>query len=116
MKIAIVTSAPDLVNAHIENTILKKAVLNNSVSFFIIDIRDYADGQYRQIDDTPFGGGSGMVLMAEPFIKAIDSTFIALDADIDNTRVVYPSPQGKLWNQDHVLENVKVENIIFISL
>ncbi|SVD10288.1 uncharacterized protein METZ01_LOCUS363142, partial [marine metagenome] len=46
--------------------------LNNSVSFFIIDIRDYADGQYRQIDDTPFGGGSGMVLMAEPFIKAID--------------------------------------------
>ena len=114
MKIAIVTSAPDLVNAHIENTILKKAVLNNSVSFFIIDIRDYADGQYRQIDDTPFGGGSGMVLMAEPFIKAIDSTFIALGADIDNTRVVYPSPQGKLWNQDHVLENVKVENIIFI--
>ena len=72
MKIAIVTSAPDLVNAHIENTILKKAVLNNSVSFFIIDIRDYADGQYRQIDDTPFGGGSGMVLRADVLANCLD--------------------------------------------
>ena len=55
-----------------------------------------------------------MVLMAEPLIKAIDNAFILLDADIDNTRVVYPSPQGKQWNQDQVIENTNVENMIFI--
>ena len=55
-----------------------------------------------------------MVLMAEPLIKAIDNAFILLDADIDNTRVIYPSPQGKQWNQDQVIENTNVENMIFI--
>tara|TARA_B110000438_G_scaffold84412_1_gene84009 strand:- start:716 stop:1444 length:729 start_codon:yes stop_codon:yes gene_type:complete len=114
MKIAIVTSSPDLVSAYIDNTILKQAVLNKSVSFFNFDIREHSNGQYRQIDDTPFGGGSGMVLMPAPLIKAIDNAFIALDANVDNTRVIYPSPQGKLWTQDHALENVKIENIIFI--
>ena len=114
MKIAIVTSSPDLVSAYIDNTILKQAVLNKSVSFFNIDIREHSNGQYRQIDDTPFGGGFGMVLMPAPLIKAIDNAFIALDANVDNTRVIYPSPQGKLWTQDHALENVKIENIIFI--
>ena len=114
MKIAIVTSAPDLIESYIDNTILRQAVLNNSISFDVIDIRDYADGNYRQIDDSPFGGGSGMVLMAEPLIKAIDNAFIVLDADIENTRVVYPSPQGKHWNQDQVIENTRVENMIFI--
>ena len=107
MKIAIVTSAPDLIESYIDNTILRQAVLNNSISFDVIDIRDYADGNYRQIDDSPFGGGSGMVLMAEPLIKAIDNAFIVLDADIENTRVVYPS-------QDQVIENTKIKNMIFI--
>ena len=116
MKIAIVTSAPDLIESYIDNTILRQAVLNNSISFDVIDIRDYADGNYRQIDDSPFGGGSGMVLMAEPLIKAIDNAFIVLDADIDNTRVVYPSPQGKQWDQNQVIENTKVENIIFLNI
>ena len=114
MKIAIVTSAPDLIKSYIGNTILRQAGLNNSISFDIIDIRDYADGNYKQIDDSPFGGGSGMVLMAKPLIKAIDNAFIVLDADIDNTRVVYPSPQGKQWNQNQVIENTKVENMIYI--
>ena len=114
MKIAIITSAPELIQSYLDNTILKQAINNNSVSFHIIDIRDFAKGDYRQIDDTPFGGGSGMVLMAEPLIKAIDSAFIKLSTSVDDAKIIYPTPHGNTWSQDLVLENTLNENLIFI--
>ena len=114
MKIAVITSAPELVQSYLDNTILKQAILNKTALFYIIDIRDFAIGSYRQIDDTPFGGGSGMVMMAEPLIEAIESAFTTLDVSIDDTKVIYPTPQGKVWSHDHVIENTKDENLIFI--
>ena len=77
MQIAILTSAPDIIDTYLSNTILRQAMLNEAVLIHIIDIRNHAKGNYRQIDDTPFGGGSGMILMAEPLMKAIESAFIA---------------------------------------
>ena len=114
MKIAVITSAPKLIQSYLDNTILKQAINNDSVSFYIIDIRDFAKGDYRQIDDTPFGGGSGMVLMAEPLIKAIDSAFIKLDTSIDDAKVIYPTPQGNTWSHDLALKNTLNKNLIFI--
>tara|TARA_Y100001970_G_C13978474_1_gene721863 strand:+ start:93 stop:821 length:729 start_codon:yes stop_codon:yes gene_type:complete len=114
MKIAVITSAPELIQSYLDNTILKKAIINKTVLFHIIDIRDFAIGSYRQIDDTPFGGGSGMVLMAEPLINAIDFAFTKLDTSIDDTKVIYPTPQGKIWSHNHVIENKEIENLIFI--
>tara|TARA_B100000579_G_scaffold339562_1_gene290978 strand:- start:186 stop:914 length:729 start_codon:yes stop_codon:yes gene_type:complete len=114
MKIAVITSAPELIQSYLDNTILKQAIKKDSVSFYIIDIRDFAEGDYRQIDDTPFGGGSGMVLMAEPLMKAIDNAFVKLDTNIDDVKVIYPTPQGNLWSHEHVLENTVNENLIFI--
>ena len=114
MQIAILTSAPDIIDTYLSNTILRQAMLNESVSFHLIDIRNHAKGNYKQIDDSPFGGGSGMILMAEPLIEAIESAFISLSAEKDNTRVIYPSPQGQIWDYKVVNENTKVDNIIFI--
>ena len=114
MKIAVITSAPELVQSYLDNTILKQAILNKTALFHIIDIRDFAIGSYRQIDDAPFGGVSGMVMMAEPLIKAIESAFALLDSSIDDTKVIYPTPQGKVWNHNHVIENTKDENLKFI--
>ena len=53
---------------------LRKAVERQKVDLHIIDLRDYGEGNYCQIDDTPFGGGAGMVMMAGPLFKAIDHT------------------------------------------
>ena len=99
MKISIITSAPSLVNNFAENTMLRKAIGENIVDFHIIDVREFADNNYKQIDDIPYGGGDGMVLMAEPIMKAIDYSFELLSCKIEDTRVVYPSPQGKRWDQ-----------------
>ena len=114
MQIAILTSAPDIIDTYLSNTILRQAMLNEAVLIHIIDIRNHAEGNYRQIDDTPFGGGSGMILMAEPLMKAIESAFITLGAEKENTRVIYPSPQGEVWDHKVVIENTKADNIIFI--
>ena len=114
MQIAILTSAPDIIDTYLNNTILAQAMHNDSVLIHTVNIRNYAKGNYKQIDDTPFGGGSGMVLMAEPLIEAIESAYTALGAKKEDTRVIYPSPQGQLWDHKVVTENAKADNIIFI--
>ena len=114
MKIAIITSAPDMIENCIESTILRKAVKSKHVEIYIVDIRDFSDGNYKQIDDTPFGGGDGMVLMAGPLIKSIESSFELLSSNINDTHIVYPSPHGHKWNQEEVEKNIGVDNFIFI--
>ena len=74
MKIAIITSTPDMIENCIESTILRKAVESKHVEIHVVDIRDFSDNNHKQIDDTPFGGGDGMVLMAGPLIKSIESS------------------------------------------
>ena len=64
IQISVITPVPDVIDTLIQNSILRKAVEKNVVEFHIVNLRDFGKGSYRQIDDTPFGGGSGMVLMA----------------------------------------------------
>ena len=71
-KIAVITPVPQVIEILIENSMLRKAISNQVAEFSIIDLRNFGIGNYRQIDDSPYGGGSGMVMMAEPLIKAID--------------------------------------------
>jgi tRNA (guanine37-N1)-methyltransferase len=91
---------------------LRQAVERSIVEITVINLRDFAKGSYRQVDDEPFGGGEGMVMMAEPLFKAIDNCFDSLASA--NTRVVYPSPQGVQWTHDLAVENSKIDNLIFI--
>ena len=114
MKIAVITSAPEMITSCIDSTILRKAVKGKHVDFYLIDIRDFADNDYKQIDDTPFGGGDGMVLMAEPLMRSIEYSLNLMLSSIDNTNIVYPSPQGQQWNQEQAEKNVHVKNFIFI--
>jgi len=61
-----------MVNSIIEQSILRKAIEVDLIKFDIVDLRDYGLGNYKQIDDTPYGGGGGMILMAEPLFSALD--------------------------------------------
>ncbi|MEE9190850.1 MAG: tRNA (guanosine(37)-N1)-methyltransferase TrmD [Candidatus Neomarinimicrobiota bacterium] len=110
----IITPVPGIIESVIENTILRQAKERDIVSFHIVNLRDFSEGNYRQIDDAPFGGGSGMVMMAEPIFKAIDHINAQVDKPSE-TRVIYPTPQGKKWTQKTAVENAKVENLIFIN-
>ena len=102
-----------MINSIVEQSILHKAIDNDSVKFDVVDLREFGLGNYRQIDDTPYGGGGGMILMAEPLFAALDQVINNLKNN-DNTRIIYPSPQGQLWSHNKAIENSNFDNLIFI--
>ena len=111
-KIAIITPVPEMVHAIIEQSMLRKAASEKVVEYNVFDLREFGKGNYRQIDDTPFGGGSGMVMMAEPLMAAIE---FAMEWMGDNdVRIVCPSPQGKTWNHKSAETFSDHEKTIFI--
>ena len=113
IKIAVITPVPDVIDILIKNSILRKSVENNVVEFYIVNLRDFGEGNYRQIDNAPFGGGSGMVMMADPFFKAVEYAFELIGGD-EEVQVIYPSPQGKVWNQQTAEETSRQKKLIFI--
>lgn len=112
-QIAVITPVPDVIHTFITNSILRKAVERNVVKFHIVNLRQFGRGNYRQIDDTPFGGGSGMVMMAEPLIKAIEHTMDLIGGS-EEVQVIYPSPQGETWSQKAANQTSKVKKLIVI--
>ena len=111
-QIVIITPVPDTIDSLIANSMLRQAVERNVVEFKVINLRDFTKGNYRQIDDKPFGGGDGMVMMAEPLFKAIDHSLEQWDSE--DVRVVYPSPQGVQWTHKLAMENSQVDKLIFV--
>ena len=113
MKISIITSVPSMINNFAENTMIRKAIGKNIIDFHIVDVREFSDNNYKQIDDNPYGGGDGMVLMAEPLMKSIEYSFDLLSSEIEDTRVTYPSLKGKS-DQNEAQKCISVKNFIFI--
>jgi tRNA (guanine37-N1)-methyltransferase len=111
-KIAIITPVPEMVNAIIEQSMLRKGAEEKVVEYNVVDLREFGKGNYRQIDDTPFGGGSGMVMMAEPLMSAVESALEWINDE--NVRVVFPSPQGQTWNHNAAESFSEHDHTIFI--
>ncbi len=111
-QIVIITPVPDTIDSLIANSMLRQAVERNVVEFKVVNLRDFTRGNYRQVDDDPFGGGEGMVMMAEPLFKAIDFSLEQLGSG--EVRLVYPSPQGVQWTHELAMENSQIDKLIFI--
>ena len=111
--IAVITPVPDVIDTLIQNSILRKAVEKDIVEFHLVNLRDFGKGNYRQIDDAPYGGGNGMVMMAGPLFKAIECA-LELVGGPGNVQVIYPSPQGKVWNQKIAEETSQQKKLIII--
>lgn len=111
-QIVIITPVPDTIDSLIANSMLRRAVERSVVEFNVVNLRDFTKGNYRQVDDEPFGGGNGMVMMAKPLFKAIDHSLELLDSD--DVRVVYPSPQGVQWTHKLAMENSRADKLVFI--
>lgn len=108
MKITILTLFPEMFKGFLGESIIKRAIENKLLEFEIINIRDYAFDKHKQVDDSPFGGGAGMLLKPEPLFRALD--------DIKSRgKVIFTSPQGKTLNQDLVKELVEGEAITIIA-
>ena len=108
MKITIFTLFPEMVEPFFKSSIMKRAVEKGLVQYQIVNFRSYATGIHKKADDEPFGGGAGMVIMAEPLSKALN-TFNA-----KGKRVVFPTPSGKQFTEEYASDLAKEEEIFFI--
>ena len=108
MKIDILTLFPSMFTGFINESIIKRAINNNLVEINIHNIRNYSPFKNKQVDDYPFGGGPGMVLMCEPIFNAIE------DLRKENTKVIMLTPRGEVFNQKIATKLSKFEHIILL--
>jgi tRNA (guanine37-N1)-methyltransferase len=95
MNIQIITLFPEMFTGVLGNSMLWKASEQGAVTYSCINLREFGTGPRRQVDDTPYGGGDGMLLMIEPLVVAIEQA-----KQIDPTAKVFlPTPRGKLFKQ-----------------
>lgn len=108
MKIDILTLFPEMFTP-LKTSIIGRAVDSGKLEINVIDIREYTLDKHNKCDDTPFGGGAGMVMMAQPIASAIE----AVDPE-HTARRIFLSPRGRTFNQKIVLEYVKQEHLLFL--
>lgn len=93
MRFDILSLFPEYFRGPFDESILKQAIKKGLVEINLVDIRNFADNKWKKVDDRPYGGGPGMVLMPEPVVKAVQS--VKQDHSQDHTRVIYLTPQGE---------------------
>ena len=95
MRIDIISAVPELMQSAFSHSIMKRAIAAGLAEVNLINLRDYASGKQKQIDDYAFGGGAGMVLLIEPIAKCIEH----LKSQRHYDEIIYMSPDGELLNQ-----------------
>jgi tRNA (guanine37-N1)-methyltransferase len=108
VRIDVYTIFPDIFTSPLREGLLGKAIRNGIVEVRVHDIRDHAEGKHRQVDDSPFGGGPGMVMKPEPVFTAVTST-LGYDMDgletlREKVRVIMLTPRGRRMDQAVVTE------------
>ena len=108
MKIDILTLFPEMFDGFLNTSIIKRARDMGSVDIKVHNFRDYSTDKHGRVDDYPYGGGAGMVLMCEPIFRAID------DIRTDDSLVIMLSPSGRVFKQSVAVELTKHKHIILL--
>ncbi len=109
MRIDILTIFPEMFHGFLSHSIIKRAIEKEKVEIFLHDIRNYATNKHKKVDDYPYGGGAGMVMMVEPIARCIDH----LKSERHYDEIIYTAPDGELLcqpmsNQLSLLNNVMI--------
>ncbi|GHU07237.1 tRNA (guanine-N(1)-)-methyltransferase [Alphaproteobacteria bacterium] len=100
MKFTIITLFPEMFDGVLNSSMMWKAQKDGHVEFKIMNLRDFGLGPRRTVDDTPYGGGDGMLLMIEPLVAALES----ITAGLNPAKVLLMSPSETVWNQKMATE------------
>ncbi|MGQ9620564.1 MAG: tRNA (guanosine(37)-N1)-methyltransferase TrmD [Bacteroidales bacterium] len=111
MRIDIITVLPELLTSPLSHSIIKRAKEKGIVKINIINLRDFATDRYKSVDDYPFGGGAGMVMMIEPVYMAIET----LKKERNYDEIIYTSPDGLPFNQKLANKISLLNNIIILA-
>lgn len=113
MRFDILSIFPDFFCSPLSQTILKRAIEKELIRVNIHNIRDYASGKHKNTDDYPYGGGRGMIMMAEPIVSAVDDIITKIKGK-SPVKIILTTPQGRLLDQSVVKELASFENIIIL--
>lgn len=110
MRIDIITVLPELLRSPFDASIMKRAIDKGLVEVHFHNLRDYATNKYKSVDDYPYGGGAGMVMMIEPIDKCISQ----LKSERDYDEIIYMSPDGETLNQGIANTMSLCKNIVIL--
>ena len=111
-EIDIITLFPEMFSGVFGNSIIKRAIDNKILEIRFTQLRDFAFDKHKQVDDSPFGGGSGMVLKPEPMFRAVRS--VLKNSSATSSRIIITDPAGETFNQEKAKELSKIDWLIFI--
>ena len=112
MRIDILTLFPEMCESVVNSSIIGRAKNANKVEIFCTNIRDFANNKHNKVDDTPYGGGMGMVMAADPIYNAYNSLY---DAESEEKPyLVYMTPKGKTFTQQKAVELSKKDRVVLL--
>lgn len=109
MRIDIITIFPDMLKSTLDESIMRRAIGLSLVEVNIIDLRDYSLSKHNKVDDTPYGGGAGMLLQFPPLYEALKKI------KTKDAKVIVTSPRGKTFNQGMAEAYSKLDHIIILA-
>lgn len=112
MELCFITIFPEVFVKPLESGILGIAAKKGMAGYHIIDLRDFAEDRYGSVDDYPYGGGPGMVMMAPPIVKAVES--VRSPDEGARSPVILLSPGGRRFDQEQARELAEADKIVFI--
>lgn len=113
MNFHVMTLFPQMIENYMSESIMKRAIESQNISCTAWNIRDYSLNKHKKADDYPYGGGSGMVMTAQPVVDCYRAIEQNIDAD-HKPKVIYLSPRGKTLNNKIAKSLAKEENLILL--
>ena len=110
IKFTIITLFQEALEPYLNTSMMWKAVDKGLAEFDFVNLRDFGIGPHKSVDDTPYGGGDGMLLRCEPVFAAIES----VKAKDPSAKVILPTPAGELWTQEKAREFAKDGHYIIL--
>lgn len=110
IKFTIITLFREALEPYLKSSMMEKAVRKGLAEFEFVNLRDFGLGPHKSVDDTPYGGGDGMLLRCEPVFAAIES----VKAKDPDAKVILPTPVGEIWNQNLAREFAKDSHYIIL--
>ena len=111
MRFEVLTLFPEMLTGVFESSIIGRANQAGLISVACTDIRSFTKDKHRRVDDTPYGGGYGMVMQCQPVVDCIRAVKASLTG---STRVIYMSPQGRLFDNKVVKELASYDNLVLL--
>lgn len=109
MRFDVITLFPDMILDYCSQSIIGRAIESQIIYINTVNPREYTEDKHKKVDDTPYGGGAGMVLMAQPYVDAYESV-----PKFEKTKAIMLSPQGQPLNDKKVNELAQYEQLILL--